>query len=124
MFLGKLEQAFIERKKMPEEILEMYKNGTLQSFLSLDKPLSDIFPTQDDFIQELERVWKLLSISYLYNLELVASSYDFLQMSSLCLRRMDVPLSPLHLCEKLPAVYWGFLRGARYILPSEAGLQL
>lgn len=64
MFLGKLEQAFIERKKMPEEILEMYKNGTLQSFLSLNKPLSDIFPTQDDFIQELERVWKLLSISY------------------------------------------------------------
>lgn len=63
-FLGRLEQAFIEKKKTPEDILQMYTNGILESFLALGKPLTETFPTPEAFIAEIEKVWKLLALSY------------------------------------------------------------
>lgn len=49
---------------MPEDILEMYMDGSLEPLLSLGKPVAEIFPTPEDFIREVEKVWKLLALSY------------------------------------------------------------
>jgi len=63
-FLGKLNQAFIEKKKEPADILEMYREGTLEDFLWLSEDILSYYENSLDFINDLEKIWKLININY------------------------------------------------------------
>ncbi len=61
----RLLQAFIEWRRDPEYILDMYRTGTLESEFSLEVGyIEKFFPTAQDFISDLERMWKLYKINY------------------------------------------------------------
>ena len=63
-FVGKINQAFVEKKKEPADILEMYKKGILKSFLWLPKDILDYYENSLEFIKDLEKLWKLMNINY------------------------------------------------------------
>lgn len=46
------------RRTTPEEILEWYLDGTLESQLGYEGKLTDIFPSAREFIADLERWWR------------------------------------------------------------------
>lgn len=56
-------RAFVERwqRATPETILTWYKEGTLEKEIGCSVNVRDIFPTAKDFIDDLERWWRLLS---------------------------------------------------------------
>ena len=56
-------RAFVERwqRATPETILTWYKDGTLEKEIGCSVNVRDIFPTAKDFIDDLERWWRLLS---------------------------------------------------------------
>jgi NAD+ synthase (glutamine-hydrolysing) len=58
-FLWKLKKAFIERNLTPEDILKKFQNWILEEKLGLDKNILDYFETKKDFIEEIEKLWKL-----------------------------------------------------------------
>jgi len=58
-FLGKLKKAYIERNLTPEDILRKFQNWTLEKKLGLDKNIMEYFETKQDFIEEVEKLWKL-----------------------------------------------------------------
>ena len=58
-FLGKLKRAYIERNLTPEDILRKFKDWILEKKLGLDKNILDYFETKQDFIEEVEKLWKL-----------------------------------------------------------------
>jgi len=55
----RLFRAWVEEwnRVTPEEILEWYKEGTLESRLGYPGKVSNLFPTAADFIADLERWW-------------------------------------------------------------------
>lgn len=57
----KLFRSFVEtwNRATPESILTAYSNGTLESYLGIDKPVTSIFTDTKSFIDDLERWWKL-----------------------------------------------------------------
>jgi NAD+ synthase (glutamine-hydrolysing) len=55
-------RAFVERwnRATPEDILEWYSDGTLEEQIGCEKGIVDkIFKTRQDFVNDLERWWKL-----------------------------------------------------------------
>lgn len=61
----KLLRAFIEFRRDPEDILDMYRNGTLEDVLLVNKGLVNrYFPTAKQFIDDLEQKWRLFKINY------------------------------------------------------------
>lgn len=58
-------RAFIELRLDPEDILKFYLNGTLASRLDIEEAvISQTFESPRDFVNDLERVWKLFKINY------------------------------------------------------------
>jgi len=61
----KLIRAFVEFRKDPEYILELYMNGKLESELKIESGLvRKHFPTPRDFVDDLEDKWSLLKKNY------------------------------------------------------------
>ena len=61
----KLLQAFIEWRRDPEYILDLYRKKLLEKELSLEEGcIKKYFPTDTDFVTDLERMWKLYKINY------------------------------------------------------------
>lgn len=61
----KLLRAFIEFRRDPEYILELYKNNELESMLKIETGLvNKSFKSPADFINDLEHKWKLYKINY------------------------------------------------------------
>jgi NAD+ synthase (glutamine-hydrolysing) len=58
-FLGKLKKAYIERNLTPEDILKKFKDWILEEKLGLDKNIMEYFESKQDFIEEIEKLWKL-----------------------------------------------------------------
>lgn len=61
----KLVRAFVEFRKDPEDILNWYRKGSLESELKIEAGLIDNrFPTPTEFIADLEHKWKLFKRNY------------------------------------------------------------
>lgn len=61
----KLLRAFIEFRRDPEYILNLYVKGALEEHLKIEKGLvKKYFPTDTDFVNDLEQKWKLFKINY------------------------------------------------------------
>lgn len=61
----KLMRAFIEFRRDPEYILDLYQSGKLEEVLMIKKGLvNKYFPTADKFIADLEHKWKLFKNNY------------------------------------------------------------
>ena len=58
-FLWKLKKAYIERNLTPEDILIKFKNWTLEQKLWLEKNILDYFENKQEFIEQIEKLWKL-----------------------------------------------------------------
>ena len=62
-------RAFVEgtphtlphQRLTPEDILYAYENGTLENLLGLQNPISHYFTSTEQFIDDLERWWKLFN---------------------------------------------------------------
>ncbi|MCH2189170.1 NAD(+) synthase [Candidatus Gracilibacteria bacterium] len=63
-FVGKLNQALIEKKCEPYDILEKYSSGTLQKYLDLPENIDTYFPTAEAFSENLEDIWTRLQINF------------------------------------------------------------
>lgn len=63
-FLGKLNRWFIERKYTPVDMLKFYKDWTLEKKLWLELKINELFKSDLEFINEIEKIWKLLHKSY------------------------------------------------------------
>jgi NAD+ synthase (glutamine-hydrolysing) len=60
----KLFRAFVEFRFDPEKILDLYSEGTLEGTLMMERGIiKKYFPTNEAFINDLERWWKLYKIS-------------------------------------------------------------
>ena len=61
----KLMRAFIEFRRDPEYILDLYQNGKLEEVLMIKKGLvTKYFPTVVEFIADLEHKWRLFKNNY------------------------------------------------------------
>ena len=61
----KLMRAFIEFRRDPEYILDLYQNGKLEEVLMIKRGLvNKYFPTASEFIADLEQKWKLFKNNY------------------------------------------------------------
>ena len=62
-YLDRLLASFVERwnRWTPEDVLKSYKNGTLETDIEYNGKIRDIFKTDLDFINDLERCWNLYS---------------------------------------------------------------
>jgi len=58
-FLWKLKKAYIERNLTPEDILRKFQNWNLEKKLWLEKNIMEYFKSKQDFIEEVEKLWKL-----------------------------------------------------------------
>jgi len=58
-FLWKLKKAYIERNLIPEDILRKFQNWTLEKKLGLEENIMQYFDSKQDFIEEVEKLWKL-----------------------------------------------------------------
>ncbi len=63
-FTSKLNQALIEKKKEPADILDMYLKWELKEFLWIPQEISSYFENENKFIEEIEKIWNLLNINY------------------------------------------------------------
>jgi NAD+ synthase (glutamine-hydrolysing) len=58
-------KAFIEFRLDPEDILNYYRDGSLEERLDIEPGLvSQIFDSHQDFIEDLEHTWKLFKTNY------------------------------------------------------------
>lgn len=58
-------RAFTEFRRNPEWILEKYISGELEGELALSKgKIKKLFSTDADFVADLERAWRLYTVSY------------------------------------------------------------
>lgn len=61
----KLMRSFIEFRRDPEYILDLYKKGELEKMLKIESGLVDkYFSSAKEFIDDLEHKWKLFKINY------------------------------------------------------------
>lgn len=63
-FVWRLIKLFTEKKYTPTDILRFYKAWELEKILWLQIKLSDIFENDEAFVNELEKMWKLMHRSY------------------------------------------------------------
>lgn len=63
-FLGKLSRLLTERRKWPEDILQMFLEGNLEKQMGLSRSLSEIFPTKEKCIWEVEKIVTLMTRAY------------------------------------------------------------
>lgn len=63
-YLDKLLYQFIEMRKAPVDILEMYIDGTIQEKLWLDTDITPYYQTPEEFIVELEKIYTDYKINF------------------------------------------------------------
>ena len=63
-YVWKLNKALIEEKQEPYDLLKKYQDWTLAEYLSLPKDISEYFVTPEEFIENLEDVWKRFQINF------------------------------------------------------------
>lgn len=63
-FTWRLNRWYIEKKFIPTDILRFYKEWVLEEKLWLEEKVSSFFETKELFIQEVEKLWKLLHKNY------------------------------------------------------------
>jgi len=62
-YLDKLLYQFVELRKMPEDILEYHINNELEEKLWIDKNILEYFDNIDEFINDMEKVFRTVEIS-------------------------------------------------------------
>lgn len=63
-FLGKLNRSFLEKKYIPADIIDFYDVWILNEKIWLEKDVNEIFDNREAFVNEVNKIWKLLQNSY------------------------------------------------------------